>query len=768
MNRNRAVNVGLIIMVVFVVAAGASTIPVSNDLPLQNNDGFTVVLDDVGTFPGTSSFVGNDTISITSGTVTADATGSLTIVDSDLTGDTVLTNITVSGVTAEIEPTDKNQFDLTGGVTAFTFESGFAEDDGTADITYTSSSSFDVTVRGLSANTDYIFETAGGTVLGVGDTDGTGTMTITLDAVGTFTGELRTNDPPTLTSLNPNGVTVTDAEQMLSVDVDDVSFCCASGDEVDVQFFDASDDSQIGTNQTITSAATVTQNVSLTTNGLFEWYVVATDKYGASTESPDQTITLNEPAPVVTDVSPADNTDLSEGPVTIELTIEDPNLGNGDSVDVEFKDGGGSTIGTVQTLTSNGTASVTYSGLVGGANQWSADVSDSFGNSFTTDTFTFRIPNELTLRNVNDATEVIDDPGVDATVRFYEEADDDVYPRTPTNGVIDMQGLPVNQPFVVGIRDDSDTYVSRLTLIDTIFEQQSVYLINSSVDTAIIRFTIEDRTGQFAGTGTKIQIRRAINTTTSPADEEEYVIVAGDVVGSQLQFETELEQDVRYRVRIQNDAGETRQLGAFTARVDQVIGLTISGIDVGVDIPEDEPVISSSIDDSVANQTSLQFTYVDLAQETTEVDLRVLQAGNTSNVLDTATVTAPPNVSTFQHTTTLTGAQADLKAVYEVEYIRNGKTFDATAAYGLNQYPVNLPLSDAWRQIFGVGFLIVLGGIFSVANARIGAIIIPGVAAMLYAIGFISGFATILGISLAMVLGIAYNLAFAGRGVLRS
>ena len=61
-----------------------------------------------------------------------------------------------------------------------------------------------------------------------------------------------------------------------------------------------------------------------------------------------------------------------------------------------------------------------------------------------------------------------------------------------------------------------------------------------------------------------------------------------------------------------------------------------------------------------------------------------------------------------------------------------------------------------------------MAGVFSVANARIGAIMIPGVAAMLYAIGFIDGFATILGISLAMVLGIAFNLAFAGRGVLRS
>jgi len=131
-----------------------------------------------GNTVGIGAFVGDDTISITSGTVTAGATGQLEIDGSDLTGDTVLTNIDVSGTTAEIDPSDKDQFDLTGGVTAFTFKSGFAEDDGTADISYTSTSSFDLTVRGLSANTDYIFETAGGTVLGVGATDGSGTMTI--------------------------------------------------------------------------------------------------------------------------------------------------------------------------------------------------------------------------------------------------------------------------------------------------------------------------------------------------------------------------------------------------------------------------------------------------------------------------------------------------------------------------------------------------------------------------------------------------------------
>ena len=767
MNRTRAVNLGLVIMVLFVAAVGASSIPVSNDLPLQTNDGFTVVLDDVGIFPGLGVYVGDDTISIDTGEVSHTGTGQLTIADSDLSGDTVLTGIEVSSATAEIDPDDKPQFDLSGDVTAFTLKTGLAEDDGSADISYTSSGSFDLTLRSLSPNTDYIFETSGGTVLGVGDTDGSGTMTITLDEVGTFDGELRTNDPPVLSNLSPDGVTVSEPTQTLSVDVDDTSFCCASGDEVDVKFFDASDDSQIGSNQTITGAGTVTQSVTLTTNGPFSWYVVATDKYGASTQSPDQTFTLAEPAPTLVDIAPEDGALISEGPVDIEVEVADANLGSGDSVDVTFFDGEGDSIGSTQTLTSNGTASVTYGSLVGGENQWSATISDSFGNQLNTSTFSFQIPDELTLRDVSDPTNIIDEAGVDATVRFYEEGDDDVYPRSPTNGVIDMQGLPVNQPFVVGVRDDSNTYISRLTLIDTIFEQQSVYLINSTLDTAIIQFTIEDRTGQFAGSGTKLQIRRAINTTTSPADQEEYVIVAGDVVGAQLQFETELEQDVRYRVRIENEQGETRQLGAFTARVDQVIGLTISGIDVGVDIPEDEPVIETSLDESNPNTTIAQFAYVDLAQETTSLQLEVLQAGNTSNVLDTADISGPPNIKTFQHTTTLTGDEAEYKLLYDVEYVRNGQTFEVRKAYGLNQYPIGLPLSGPWKSIFSVGFLIVLAGVFSVRNARIGAIIIPGVAALLYSIGFLTGVATILGIALAMVLAIGYNLAFAGRGAIR-
>jgi hypothetical protein len=49
---------------------------VTGDLPLQTNTGFTVTLDQPGTFVGLSAFTGQDTITISSGTVTAAGLGS--------------------------------------------------------------------------------------------------------------------------------------------------------------------------------------------------------------------------------------------------------------------------------------------------------------------------------------------------------------------------------------------------------------------------------------------------------------------------------------------------------------------------------------------------------------------------------------------------------------------------------------------------------------------------------------------------------------------
>jgi hypothetical protein len=766
---NRAVNVGLIILVVFVVGVAAATIPVSNDLPLQTNTGFTVTLDNPGQYPASNPFTASDTITLSSGTVTAAGSGSLVIPNGgDLTGTTTeLTQIDVATTTAEIDPSDKSQFDITGSVTAIGVETTITPDDGSGDFDYTSTGSFTLTLRGLSPNQAYVALDSTGTQLGTGTADGTGELDLSMTATGTNTAEIVSNDAPTLANLAPDGTTETDPDVELSVDVDDTSFSKLGGDSIDVEFYDGSN-TQIGSTQTITSASTVTQTFTQTTNGNVDWYVEATDQYGETTTSATQSFTMSEPAPVFGAESPGDGTQVSEPPLNLSINVTDAGLGDYDTVTVEFYDASDDSLIGSDTLTANGSASTTWSDPASGANQWYAEASDTFGNDVTSSTFTVTIPELLTLRDVNDPGTILQSPTIEATVRFYESepGDSTVYPRTPSNGEIDMSGLPTQQEFVVGVDDSSDTYAQRLTLLDSIFQQQEVYLLNNSADTAIATLLIEDRTGAFETGETSIQIERSVNTTGSPAGEEEYIVVAGDVIGTQLEFSTTLEQDVRYRVTVENDVGDSRQLGSFTLQQDRVIRLVISGIDVGVPIPENEPVFetSQSVDDNTGDK-DLTFTYIDAAQETSEVTVEVVEAGNESNVLATGSNTG--DIGTYQFSETLTGDDAELTVLAKITYIRNGQTFTDTVPFGANEFPVNIPLSQEWKNIFSVGFLLVMAGIFSVANARVGAIVLPGIAGVLYLTGFMTGVTTILGIALAFTVGVAVNLVQGSTGAYR-
>jgi len=438
-------------------------------------------------------------------------------------------------------------------------------------------------------------------------------------------------------------------------------------------------------------------------------------------------------------------------------------------VTVTFKDASDdSTIGT-DTLTANGTASTTWSDPNTGANQWYVEAGDTFGSTTTTANFTVTIPEILTLRDVNDPNTVLTSPTIDATVRFYESESGDtaVYPRTPQNGEINMQGLPTNQEFVVGVVDSSDNYAQRLTLLNSIFDQQEIYLLNNSADTAVATLLLQDRTGEFETGATSVQIERSVNTTNSPGGEEEYVTVAGDVIGTQLTFSTTLEQDVRYRVSVENDQGDRRNLGSFVLQGDRVINLIISGKSVGVPIPPDEPVldVSQSIDDQSGDKT-VSLSYIDAQQITEQVVVRVENADNSSDILDTYTATAGP-YGTVTYQETFTGADANKVLIANVTATRSGQEVSLTKPFGVGMFPLELPMSQEWKQIFGIGFLITIGAIFSRANARIGALVLPGVAALLYVTGILNGAISLLAIGMAFTVAVLINLAFGGRGVLQ-
>jgi hypothetical protein len=117
---------------------------------------------------------------------------------------------------------------------------------------------------------------------------------------------------------------VSESPVELSINVSDADFGTSQGDSVNVTFYDADDDSQIGS-QTLTSKSTATASWGDVVGGSNEWYAVATDSYGNSMQS--QTFTFN--APNELEIRALD---------TQELITQDA---NGDALNVEVQFFGG-------------------------------------------------------------------------------------------------------------------------------------------------------------------------------------------------------------------------------------------------------------------------------------------------------------------------------------------------------------------------------------------------------------------------------------------
>lgn len=161
---------------------------------------------------------------------------------------------------------------------------------------------------------------------------------------------------------NPNpedGATGLDTDTVtLEVDVSD-----PNGDDMDVTFYDASDDSEIDTDTGVSSDSTASVSWSgLEYDDNYYWYAKADDGLDSTQSSTWSFSTTNNGMPEIVNPSPEDgatNVDHSDG-VELSVDISDP---DGDSMDVEFIDySDGSTIDSF-TDQSNGTVETTWTGL---------------------------------------------------------------------------------------------------------------------------------------------------------------------------------------------------------------------------------------------------------------------------------------------------------------------------------------------------------------------------------------------------------------------
>jgi len=458
----------------------------------------------------------------------------------------------------------------------------------------------------------------------------------------------------------------------------------------------------------------VTGDVSVDSNG------DATITVNASESDRDVKVISDAAAPTLTSFEPSGA--VSGPTVDFSVDVDDGDLSSrSESVDVEFSTGG--TTLNSQTITQASAVTASTTPAVGGTIDVQATATDDFGET-TTATTTIKTPDELIIRNQSAPNQLVNNTTANVSVEFIGQNSGQVFTRTTSTGRIDMAGLPIDEPFIA--RVSAPGFTTTRVRLQSLFAQSEVFLLPSSATTVDIQFRLNDNTGQFPAKTTVVSIEQIIeqNGTT------EFKRVAADEFGASPTRTFTLEDGARFRIRIRNDGGEVRELGSITADRAKTVPLDVGELQFGV---SDKGLEEGRYQANATRlNNTLTFVYQDPANATDGITVRIVQSDNRSVAL--------------------------------FELSRDGQVVEGSRPFGAQKFELGSGLDDGWKQIFGVGLLIVVGGLFSVANARIGALVIPGMAGVLFYAGWMSGVASGAAIVITLALGAAYNVAVT-RGV---
>jgi len=392
--------------------------------------------------------------------------------------------------------------------------------------------------------------------------------------------------------------------------------------------------------------------------------------------------------PTLSNETPTGKVTTYDGNVSIEVT--DADFGSQtDEVTVTATDDSGQTIGST-TITSNTTVQFAYSAPPG-ANNVTWDATDGYGNTRTL-TQQFTTPATIEVYYENDTSRLVDDTTLQ--FRFFGEGDT-VIERSVSNGRVSLTGLPAQDRFVVTISNDTNFFYRRV-IIESIYEQSEVYLLPDDTDGARVEFRLEDFTGgQFDARQTRLYIRAPITKDfdNDSTDETQYRTIFGDNFGSAASFPAVLERNERYRLRLENEDGDVRILGSYTASADEVAPLRVQGLEF--DPPEGQGY-ETNLTLSPRPARSLTWKFMDPSGETSDLSVRVLDENDTVVYSDSLSGTVE-NYSIY-------GIALANDTDYRLEWTatRAGSEIGQTRPIGGRGIPEEIPFDADWLGTFGV------------------------------------------------------------------
>jgi hypothetical protein len=590
---------------------------------------------------------------------------------------------------------------------------GVADIDGDGDL--------DIAYRDTGGNIKYVDDSGNVVDTGVDGSDVGGVADI--DGDGFFTAPASLDN----TSANPDGTTVTTGSVSLSIPVSDPELDDGDSVTVDVTL----NGQQVGS-KTITSNKTV--SVSATPqDGTNSWSATATDSSGNKATSQTFSFTGDLAAPRGSDPSPTGQITSYGGDISLNVSDADFALAAGDSVTVEATNATGQ-IGKT-TVSSNQTVSLSYAAKAG-PNDITWTLNDTYGQT-TTVNQQFSTPAEVRVFNASDPDSLITGTQNEITVSFFGQTDA-VFSRTTTTGRVNLSGLPAapDRGYQIDVEDGAN-YQSRSVVIDSLFEQQSVYLLPTNATTTTVEFRLTDRTGRFQQP--RLNVRKPITKDFNGDGNKstQFRTVVSDEFSAAQSLTLTLERGTRHRLEIVNENGATRTLGSYTpSTATDVQQLTIAQVSLAPEPAQTGVGLDASLTEA-SGQRVVRLVFDDPRNQSTNIDLTVTRTDLNSNQTVAQQSIAGPigrQVSTF-----VVNATADAPAYnVEISYDRGGQTRQASIQLGnVGEWRLAY-LNDQVASLTAWVITIAITGLVVIRTPRIAAVVAVVLTTLFSTLGIIS------------------------------
>jgi len=441
---------------------------------------------------------------------------------------------------------------------------------------------------------------------------------------------------------------------------------------------------------------------------------------------------------------------------TLSVDINDTDFPVGDTVTVQFR-ANGAKVGT-DSLTQNGTATVSHSFPQSGTHTWSVVATDSGGLQRFAN-YSVAYPTSLILRNESDPNQKIN-ASANVTAQFFAGPE---VTRTNVQGPnIDLLNAPPRDPVYIEL--DVDGYRQRTVALKSIFRQNTAFLIptpnktgtNRTIDTVNVSFQVQDRTGVFgADDNATILLQRALEINGST----EFRTVVGDRLDVEAEFTPELVADERYRMLIFNDKGDQRVVGIYRARFSESVTVEIGGADFEVEEVNGTEYGAVYENDSGQQQIRARLTVPQFGFHA----IKIAQHPDGSNETFSTIVTGGNVTVTETLNATEARTRLPMKVTFTTDVFFPSQSQTFSVVVGRTSYPVVPDLSQLWRSVLGIGLILMLGGIFGGVKSELGAVIVAVFGGILWFIGWLPAAVGGGAVVLALVIGVLAYARDAGE-----